>query len=472
MAITDETFYKTRAQFVGDMLAQLQAAISDAYVGEDGVMRILFEIEAVQLETLSLANQILLEDMFVQTASLTALRLHGQQYGIALREGTLSQGQVRFTGDAGTYIPLGTTVVYDPGTGLGIIFFQVTEDGVIPNPGSPTAPGAAVGAATGMTGDYEYAVTFVTSGGETFQGPDSAVVSVSNQKVNLTSIPVGGPGTISRRIYRQKGGTGDYYRVAEIADNTTTTYTDSMSDAVAATQPVSPFEDTSNSILLNAQSQTPGSETNVAPNTINVVSDAPGGITSVTNPAAFTGGGDQEGSESFRQRILAFVRAPQTGSAGDLKVWAEDVQGVESATVFENDNLGTATPGHVTVRISGPGGSLPDATVQNNVLAALESHGLANITYHVGTFTAVPTNVTVDVTTDGTYSLGDVTPGVQQAIIDYINSLAVGGTLYLSGIVDAVFGIAGVVDVVVTTPASNQTTTATQKRTAGVITVT
>ena len=102
MAITDQTFYKSRQSWLGDMLAQLQAAITDVFVGEDGVIRILFEIQSAQLENLSLANQILLEDMFVQTASLTALKLHGQQYGIAMSEGALSQGFVRFSGDDGT----------------------------------------------------------------------------------------------------------------------------------------------------------------------------------------------------------------------------------------------------------------------------------------------------------------------------------------------------------------------------------
>jgi uncharacterized phage protein gp47/JayE len=472
MPITDQTFYKARAQWLGDMLAQLQAAISDVYVGEDGIFRILFEIEASQLETMSLANQLLIEDMFIQTASFSALRLHGQQYGIALGEGSLSAGTIRFEGDDGTYIPIGTVLVHDPGTGIGILYFQTTDDGTIPAPGDALAPIAAIGTATGISGDYEYRVSFVTAAGETFAGPDSNIISPSNQKVNLTGISLGGPGTIARRIYRQKNGTGDYFRVAEIADNTTTTYTDSMSDAVALTQPVAPVADTSHAVELNAQSLTPGTETNVPPNTITIMSEGPGGITVVSNPGAFTGGGDQEDTESYRQKLLAFIRAPQTGSPEDLKVWAEEIQGVDSATIFENDNLGTPTNGHVTVRIAGPNGGIPDATVQQNVLDALNARGLSNITFHVGTFTAVPTAVTVDVTTDGTYTLGDVTAGVQQAIADYINSLPVGGTLYLAGIVDAVFGLAGITDVVVTTPASNQATAATSKRTPGTITVT
>jgi uncharacterized phage protein gp47/JayE len=472
MPITDESFYKNRNTWLSNMLTALQASVVDAYVGEDGVMRMLFTVEAAQLENLSLANQILLEDMFVQSASLTALKLHGQQYGVAMSDGTLSVGQVRIAGDPGLYLPVGMTLVYDPGTGIGTQFFVTTQDGTIPNAGTPGAPTVATAAGPGMSGDYEYAISFVTPAGETMQGPDSAIVSVSNQGVALTGISIGGPGTTKRRIYRQKAGVGNYNLVGEIANNTTTTFTDTMSDAVAATQNTPNNTDSSAAIILNAQALVPGSDGNVAVGQITVVSDGPGGITDVSNPIAFTGGSDPEDSESFRQKILQQLRAPQTGSPTDLKAWAEEVIGVESATVFNNDNVGVATPGHVTVRISGPGGGVPSTDVQANVLAVLESRGIANTTYHVATFVADVQDVNVDVTLDSTYTLGDVTAGVQNAIDAYINSLPVGGTLYISGIVDAVFGLPGILDVVVVTPSSNQTTTATHKKTPGTITVT
>lgn len=472
MSITDSTFFKTRNTILGDMLAQLQAAVQDVYVGEDGVLRIIFEIESAQMENLSLANQILLEDMFVQSASSSALRLHGQQYGVPLSNGSVSEGLLRFVGAGGTYIPLGTEAAHDPGTGVGILFFRTVQDGTVPSPGDPSAPTVAIGVGTGLSGDYEYAVTFITPAGETLQGPDSSIISLSNQTVALTSIALGGPGTTGRRIYRQKGGTGDYHRVAEILDNTTTTYTDNMSDAVAVTKDIPTTVDTSTAISLASESLIFGSDNNLGPGTITIISAGPSGLTDVINPAAFLGGSDPEDTETFRQRILDHVQAPQTGSPADLKVWAEEIAGVDTATVFENDNLGVGTPGHVTVRISGPNGGVPDASVQQNVLDALNERGFANITFHVGTFTAVPTNVTVDVTTDSAYTLSDVTPGATQAIINYINAVPVGGTVYVSGIVDAVFGLSGIVDVIVTTPSSNQTTSATQKRTPGTITVT
>lgn len=454
------------------MLSALLSFVPDAYTGDDGVIRIKFEIEASQLENVFLAGQLLLEDMFPQTASLGALRLHGNQYEINFQPGLPATGALQFSGGAGQYLPLQTEAAYDPGEGFQPIFFITTQDGSIPDPGVPTPPTAAVGAAGALTGLYEYVVTYVTAAGETLASIDSNAVTVSAQNVNLTAIPVGGPGTLARRIYRQKNGTDAYRRVTEIADNTTLVYTDSNSDASIAANPEPPAVDTAHAIILSAQARVPGSGGNVAAGTVRTVTTAPIGTLAVTNPNPFVGGEDEEDTESFRERLLDRIRNPLTGAPDDLKAMAENVFGVEAAVVYQNDNMGVATPGHATVRISGSGGAIPDAATVDAVFAAISEIGFANITLHVGTFTPIPTNITVDVELDGTYTLAEVTPGVQEAITEYINSLPVGATLRVSAIVDAVYGLAGVVDVVVTTPATNQTTAADAKRTPGVITVT
>jgi uncharacterized phage protein gp47/JayE len=187
---------------------------------------------------------------------------------------------------------------------------------------------------------------------------------------------------------------------------------------------------------------------------------------------AFSGGAEQEDTDDFRQRLLNYFGAPGTGSAVDIKTWAENIDGVETATVFENDNLGVAAPGHVTVRLTGPGGAQPTAPVIAAVVADLATRDLATITVHVTNFTQLSTNVSVTLTLAGTYTHSDVDTFVSQVIQDYINSVPVGGTVYVNGIIDAVFGMTGVTNVAVTVPASDQTTPATQKRVPGTITIT
>lgn len=469
--VDDTTFYKTRDQILSEMIAALQAGIPDVYVGDDGVLYIIFSVEAGQIENTLLANQLLANDMWVQSAGLQALKMHGQMYGIYMSEGVRSTGAVVFTGVDGTYIPIGTQIAHDPGNGLEIVYFDTTSDGTIPDTGIPAAPVAAINVTAGnLNGTYEYVVTFVTAAGETEPGPVSNAVSPANQQVNLT-IPVGNSGVTARRIYRDKNGTGTFRRVAEIAGNVTTAYTDNITDAVVAGNSQAPTADTAHSVTVDAQAESPGTEGNVAANGISVLSNAPGGLTLVTNPSAMVGGQNADEIEDFRQKILNRLRNAQTGSALDLKAWAEAVNGIESATVFQNNNLGVAANGHVTVRISATGGGLPTSEQITTVQQALDDQDIANITIHVAGFTAVVQDVTVDVSTSVDYTLADVTPSVQEAVSNYINQLEVGETFYLSGVIAAVKILPGVVDVVVTSPASNQTTSSDHKFVAGTVTV-
>lgn len=473
MPITETTLYRDRLQIVGDMLSQLLTAIPDAHTGRDGVTRILVEIQAGQLEQAFLAVQLLLEDVFIQTAGVQALHAHGEEQGLGPHEGIVATGSLRFTGPGGTYIPVGTEAAYDPGLGLDVIYFTTTQDGTIPNPGIPTAPTAVLDAAAGnLNGTYEYVVTFVTAEGEGLPSDLSDTVTATLQKADLSNIPIGGPGTIARRIYRDKNGVGVYRRVAEIANNTATTYEDNITDAAVAASALVPAVNTAERVTLEAAALMPGAEGNVATGLVTNISSAPAALTEVTNPIAFTGGSDPEDTEEFRQRLLAWVRNPQTGSPADLKGWAEDVQGVDTATVFENMNGVVATNGHVTVRITAPGGAIPSAEIVTRVQEALDEQDIANITIHVMTFTQVSTDVTVDATPSSGFTLEEISPGVADAISDYINNTPVGGPVIRAAIIDAVYGLPGVADVTVTTPATNLTTTATEKRIAGTIIVT
>ena len=470
MAIADDAMYRRKDDILADMLASLTSAVADAYVGEDGNFYIVFSIEAGQLENLYLANQLLLEDSFPTTATLAALRRYGDVYGIAMHDGSVSLGALTFSGGGGTYVPIGTQAAYDPGFGLDPVVFETTSDGTIPNPGDPAAPSVAINAVAGnLNGLYEYVITFMTSDtAETLPSPISAAVSPVNQQVNLTNIPTGGPGTLYRRIYRRKDGSGDFRRCGALANNTGTTFTDNATDAAVAADVLTPSVDTAHTITVNAQAVNSGVEGNVAAGAVTELTSAPSTLTDVTNQAPFTAGSDPEDTEDFRIRVLSALQNPQTGSPDDLKAWAENIDGVETATVFPN----VPSAGSVTVRITADGGSVPSAALLTTVQDSLNSRDLANITVIAASFTPQATNVTVDVTPSGTYTLTDVTPMVQDAITDYINGLDIGETFMIAGVIDAVFGLPGIADVVVTSPGTNQTTASDTKRTPGTITVT
>lgn len=99
-------------------------------------------------------------------------------------------------------------------------------------PGS--AASVAVGAATGPSGTFTYYVTFTSDDGKHSPvSPLSGSVTVTNQKVSLTSIPTcsAGQDCAGRGIWRNKHGTTTYFLVTTIANNTATTYTDETTDA-------------------------------------------------------------------------------------------------------------------------------------------------------------------------------------------------------------------------------------------------
>lgn len=437
------------------MISAWQQRVPDVWTGEDGNLRILLEIDSAQIEGLYVANQLLLEDMFIQSASLVTLNRFGIMFGLPRKLGTQSQGPVLFTGNGGEFIAVGTRVAYNPGGGGDLVYFDTIQAGTLPNPGAPTPPRVEDAAVAGnLTGTYEWAVSFVTAAGESLPSPRSNALILTAHKANLSNIPIGGPGTVARRIYRSTAG-DPLQLVTTISNNTDTTYIDNVANtSLLPTNPQT--TDNSAKLQLLAQSVDVGSITNIVIGAITELISGPPSLISATNPGAFTGGSDEESIDDFRNRLLNYYRNPQAGSPDDLKGWAEEIDGVEDATVFPNFNLTTATPGHVTVRIAGPNGSIPPQTVIDAVAAFILSKDLANITVHITTFTVATINPAVTITPATGFTTAQLRPNVQQAIVDYVNSVPVGGTVYISRIIDAVIDLAGVLDVVVTAPATNQ----------------
>ena len=131
-------------------------------------------------------------------------------------------------------------------------FCRIDEVNQEPAPGALTV---ALGSGAGNVdnGAHRYVVTFVTASGETQAGDISAAVTVAdksiNGKVSLSAIPVGGSLVTSRKIYRTAAAGTAYLLLATLADNTTTTYTDSTADASLGAE--APSTNTTSDPILN-----------------------------------------------------------------------------------------------------------------------------------------------------------------------------------------------------------------------------
>src|SRR5882757_1739199 len=99
---------------------------------------------------------------------------------------------------------------------------------------------AGTGTAGTLTGTYTWKLTFVgTNGEESDASLPSSTIILSTQQGTLTGIPLGDGRTASRNIYRKGFATGTpltlYYLVGSIPDNTTTVYSDNLTDIAATT---------------------------------------------------------------------------------------------------------------------------------------------------------------------------------------------------------------------------------------------
>lgn len=105
-------------------------------------------------------------------------------------------------------------------------------------PAPTTTMSVASNGVGNLAGDYRYKVTFVNS--QSAEGNVSPVTATftataTGSTLRLTSIPVApqSHGVSSRRLYRTDAGGSTYKRIAEIADNSTTTYDDNIASSSA-----------------------------------------------------------------------------------------------------------------------------------------------------------------------------------------------------------------------------------------------
>lgn len=122
-------------------------------------------------------------------------------------------------------------------------------DGYVAAPGAATATLVATATGSLSDGAYLYKITYVTSSGETDVGTASASVTSdsSHRTINLTAIPTfsgsnanAASRVTARKIYRTAAGGSTYKLVTTLADNTTTTYSDTLADgSLGATGPSS-----------------------------------------------------------------------------------------------------------------------------------------------------------------------------------------------------------------------------------------
>lgn len=109
----------------------------------------------------------------------------------------------------------------------------------------PTAPTLSLVSGSGLgTGSYTYGIAYTNDSATSKAGTTAIITTTSgNNQVSLTNIPTGPAGVVGRVIYRSKVGTSSpLFKVANISDNVTTTFTDTVPDgSLAGPSPLHDF---------------------------------------------------------------------------------------------------------------------------------------------------------------------------------------------------------------------------------------
>ena len=135
----------------------------------------------------------------------------------------------------GSHNAIVLTALNTPATATGITLTNAVAQ-VMVDPANSRLMTATQSTAGNLTqlGVYKYKISHLSADGFPGEASESLTVTLtgSNDDVTLSAIPTcpSGQDCTGRRIWRTKAGGGTYFKVADIGDNTTTTYLDTTAD--------------------------------------------------------------------------------------------------------------------------------------------------------------------------------------------------------------------------------------------------
>ena len=193
------------------------------------------------------------------------------------------------------------------------------------------------------------------------------------------------------------------------------------------------------SMNVTVEALIPGSASNVQVGALSSIASSITGISFVTNTAGIENGDNIEADQAFRNRFKLFINAvnARTTPAGIASA-AYDVPGVVAVSLLENqDRYGNSLPGYGVVVIDDGSGSPPSSLISAvSVAVAATNSPPRGFTIQILVIGPTLSNVAIalNVKINPMANSASVLLNVENAVIDYINSLEIGQTLYLENI--------------------------------------
>ena len=151
----------------------------------------------------------------------------------------------------------------------------------------------------------------------------------------------------------------------------------------------------------------------------------------VDNPLTTAGGEDVEDDDDFRGRIRNFWNTARRGVLAAIEAGALSVPGVVSANAIEAITQ-TAQPARVVNLYIADSSGVMSSQLATLVLTALNDYRAAGIAVLVNSSLPYLVNITLSLSFTSGVDTVTLSSNVQAAVVEFINSLPVNGTLYLA----------------------------------------
>lgn len=248
---------------------------------------------------------------------------------------------------------------------------------------------------------------------------------------------------------------GEYLIEAGTQFETDDGYIFDLTDDVVSTQKGDTWQ-----AVGNAEAEDTGEITNVEPNTITIVYNPDESILSVTNPEKASGGQDYEEDLQYRARLIAENANRPSPTVNGVRSALLNVQGVREVNIVENqfataDKYGNPPYSvHIYV-LGGKKQDIADCLIEHLAVGitltgttycdAIDATGNTKRVYF-DFATDRPISVQVKLKTNAEWNVDEGSDYVKETVVDFINQLQMGDTIYLTKLYPQIYAIAGIDD--------------------------
>ena len=207
----------------------------------------------------------------------------------------------------------------------------------------------------------------------------------------------------------------------------------------------------STEVEVAARAAKAGTAGNVGADTVLSMAVAPVGVKRVTNPAAFSGGTEEEGDTALRERVLeTFRRLPNGANAAFYEQGALSFEGVAAVSVLpRNRGIGT-----VDVVIAANTG-LPDEVLIAEVQAYFEQRREIAVDVQVLAPEVQSVDVTVQVKAEEGKNAAEVRQAVERAVTGWFNGSRLGSDVLLAELGHLIYETEGVANYAIVHPTAD-----------------